>query len=80
MRLIDRLNPLKRKSAPQRLVESVEDAISKPMGRKVKLPDPPSGKAARVGLLAVGGAMGLTAGSAGISSLRRRAEASKDGS
>jgi len=80
MRLVDRINPLDRKSAPQRLVESVEDAISKPIGHKVKLPDPPSGKAMRTGLLALGGAMGITAGSAGVSSLRRRAEASKDGS
>jgi hypothetical protein len=80
MRLIDRINPFNHKSAPQRLVESVEDAISKPMGRKVKLPDPPSGKAMRTGLLALAGAMGVTAGSAGISSLRRRVEASKGGS
>jgi hypothetical protein len=80
MQLIDRINPFNRKSAPQRLVESVEDAISKPIGRKVKLPDPPSGKAMRTGLLALAGAMGLTAGSAGVSSLRRRAEGPKGGS
>jgi hypothetical protein len=80
MRLIDRINPFNRKSAPQRLVESVEDAISKPMGRKVSLPNPPSGKAVRTGLLALAGAMGVTAGSAGISSLRRRVEAPKGGS
>ncbi len=80
MQLIDRINPSKRKGAPQRLVESVEDAISKPIGRKVKLPDPPSGKTVRTGLLALGGAMGVTAASAGVSSLRRRAQASQDGS
>ncbi len=81
MRLIDRVNPLRRrKSAPKRLVESVEDALSKPIGAKVKLPNPPPGKAARAGLLALGGAVGVTAGSAGISSLRRRAEAPKGGS
>ena len=81
MQLMDRINPFNRKSAPKRLVESVEDAISKPIGRKVRLPDPPSDKAMRAGLLAFAGAMGITAGSAGVSSLRRRAaEASKDGS
>ena len=80
MRLIDRINPFDHKSAPQRLVESVEDAISKPMGRKVTLPDPPSGRAVRTGALALAGALGLTAGSAGVSSLRRRAGAAKDGS
>jgi hypothetical protein len=80
MGLIDRINPFNRKSAPQRLVETVEDAISKPMGRKVTLPDPPSGKAARASLLALAGALGLTAGSAGISSLRRRGERPAAGS
>jgi hypothetical protein len=74
MRLVDRINPLRRRSAPQRLVDSVEDAIVKPIG-KVKLPDPPSGKAVRAGLLTLGGAVGVTAGSAAISSLRRRTEA-----
>lgn len=80
MRLIDRVNPFKRKSASRRLVESVEDSLSKPMGGKIKLPDPPSGKTVRTGLLALAGAMGVTGASAGVSSLRRRAEASKDGS
>jgi len=74
MRLNDRINPLKpRKSAPQRLVKSLEDVLSKPAGRKVKLPRPPSNQAVRAGLLALAGAMGATAGSAGVSSLRRRA-------
>jgi len=80
MQLMDRINPFNRKSTPQRIVETVEDAISKPIGRKVRLPDPPSGKAMRTGLLALAGAMGVTAGSAGLSSLRRRGEASQDGS
>ena len=80
MRLTDRINPFKRKSAPQRLMETVEDAIAKPIGGKLKLPDMPAGKTARTGLLALAGAMGLTAGSAGVSSLRRRGAASKSGS
>jgi predicted aconitase with swiveling domain len=50
------------------------------MGGKLRLPSPPSGKTVRAGLLALGGVMGVTAGSAGISSLRRRAEAPKGGS
>jgi len=77
MRLIDRINPFKRRSAPQRLVVGVEDTIVKPLGDKLKLPNLPSGKNVRTGLLALGGAVGLTAGSAGISSLRRRNEAPK---
>jgi hypothetical protein len=79
-RSIQRINPFKRKTTPQRLVETVEDALSKPMGTKVKLPSPPSDKALRTGLWALAGVTGLTAGSAGISSLRHRAEAQKGGS
>jgi len=80
MRVIDRINPTKRKSAPQRLVESVEDALPKPMRGKVKLPDPPSGRTLRTGLLALAGALGVTVGSAGVSSLRRRAATPTGGS
>ncbi|MGN6187490.1 MAG: hypothetical protein ACTHOE_01215 [Conexibacter sp.] len=47
----------------QRLLDAV---------KKVDLPDLPSDKAMRAGLIAAGGLTGLTAGSAGISSLRRR--------
>ena len=39
-----------------------------------------SSKARRAGLIAAGGAVGLTAGSAGISSLRRRSEGRVDAS
>lgn len=79
MRLIDRINPSKHKSPSRRLVESVEDTLSKPMG-SIKLPDPPSGKTMRTGLLGLAGAVGVTGASAGISSLRRRAEAPRNGS
>jgi hypothetical protein len=61
--------PFKRKSRMQRLVDSV---------KKVDLPDVPSDKAVRAGLIAAGGLTGLTAGSAGISSLRRRSEGADD--
>jgi hypothetical protein len=80
MRVIDRINPFKRKSTPQRLVETVEDTLAKPLAKKVKLPDPPSGKTVRTSLVTLAGFLGVTAGSAGISSLRRRAEAPKAGS
>jgi hypothetical protein len=61
--------PFKRKSRVQRLVDAV---------KKVDLPDLPSDKAVRAGLIAAGGLTGLTAGSAGISSLRRRSEGADD--
>jgi hypothetical protein len=61
--------PFKRKSRMQRLVDSV---------KKVDLPDVRSDKAVRAGLIAAGGLTGLTAGSAGISSLRRRSEGADD--
>jgi hypothetical protein len=61
--------PFKRKSRMQRLVDSV---------KKVDLPDVPSDKAVRAGLIAAGGLTGLTAESAGISSLRRRSEGADD--
>ncbi|MFY9577736.1 MAG: hypothetical protein WAQ33_00285 [Gaiellaceae bacterium] len=57
--------PFKRKSRLQQLLAKV----------RKELPDRPSGKAVRNGLIAVGGFTGLTAGSAGISSLRRHREA-----
>lgn len=59
--------PFRRKSRSQRLLDAV---------KKVDLPDLPSDKAVRAGLIAAGGLTGLTAGSAGISSLRRRGEGS----
>jgi hypothetical protein len=61
--------PFRRKSRVQRLVDAV---------KKVDLPDLPSDKAVRAGLIAAGGLTGLTAGSAGISSLRRRSEGADD--
>jgi hypothetical protein len=44
------------------------------------LPRRPSDKAVRAGLIAAGGLTGLTAGSAGVSSLRRRSEEAEDDS
>lgn len=64
----------KRKSRLQRVLETVEDSIAEPIAKRVHLPGRPPDKAVKAGLIAVGGLTGLTAGSAGISSLRRRSE------
>jgi hypothetical protein len=68
----------KRKSHVQRLLETVHDAVVAPIGKK--LPSRPSDKTRKMGLVAAGGLTGLTAGSAGISSLRHRVEGAEDDS
>ena len=73
----------KRKSWPRRLLATVTHALPGPIGRKRDLPDlpgRPSDKAVKAGLITAGGLAGLTMGSAGISSLRRRIEGSGDDS
>jgi hypothetical protein len=65
------MRPFKRKSRLQRLLDTV---------KKVDLPGRPSDKTVKAGLIAAGGLTGLTAGSAGISSLRRRGEGAGDDS
>ena len=66
--------PLFTKQGPlDRLLGTIGD----PQGEiKSNLPGP--GKALKVGLIAAAGLAGLTAASAGISSLRRRAEAENE--
>jgi predicted hydrolase (HD superfamily) len=64
----------KRKSRLQRLLETVEGSIAEPIAKRAHLPGRPPDKAVKAGLIAAGGLTGLTAGSAGISSLRRRNE------
>jgi len=76
---------LNRKNRAQRLVERVNGSLDVPSGIKsaasrVASGDAlkaalPKGKARQAGLIA-GGLAGLTAGSAGISSMRRRKEES----
>lgn len=61
-----RIFKVKRKSRWQRLLDAIH------------LPGRPPDKAVKVGLIAAGGITGLTAGSAGISSLRRRVEGEGD--
>ena len=63
----------------QRLLDSVGDSIDVPSGI-TKLPGGGAGKALKAGLIAAGGLVGLTAGSAGISSLRRQREGATDDS
>ena len=71
---------LHRKSKLQRLLETAGDSVSVPSAVKSSLPDLHAGKGLKRGLIAAGGLVGLTAGSAGISSLRRRKEGARDDS
>lgn len=69
---------LNRKSRLRRLVGSIGDSRDLPRGIKSSLPAVDSSKATRYGLLAAGGLAGLTAGSAAVSSARRRTKGSRD--
>lgn len=64
----------KRKSTLERLLNSVTHSLDVPDSVKSNLPSGGSGKAVKASLLTAGGLAGLTAVSAGISSLRRRTE------
>ncbi len=78
-----------RKNQVQRLLDSVIDALGPQRGIKARLPGVSSAgrvkdavskdTAAKAGLVA-GGVAGLTAASAGISSIRRRREGARDDS
>jgi len=82
---------LKRKSAVERLGDSIKEALDPSSGpslgrsgmgsagKAVKDALPPKDKAMKAGL-AAGAVTALTAASAGISSLRRRQEGAKDDS
>lgn len=66
---------LNRKGPLQRVVESVADTLEQlPSGAKRAVPGRGGGKALKAGAITAGGLAGLTAVSAGISSLRRRKE------
>jgi hypothetical protein len=78
----------KRKSQLQRLLENVNDSFDALSAIKLDTPSGPGralraalpkDKARKAGWIA-GGLAGLTAGSAGISSLRRRKEGARDDS
>jgi hypothetical protein len=64
-----------RKSQLQRLLETVNDTLDPSSWKSVGLPR--SAKPLKTGLIAAGGVAGLTAASAGISSIRRRAEGAR---
>jgi hypothetical protein len=70
----------KRKSSLQRVLDSVGDTLGAASDVRPSMPNVRSDTARKAGLLAAAGAIGLTAGSAGISSVRRRATSSKRGS
>lgn len=65
---------LNRKNQVQRLLDTVNGSLEVPS----TLTSPP--KAVKASLIAAGGLAGLTAGSAGISSLRRKREGASDDS
>ena len=72
------MRPLTRKSRLQRLRKTVKDSLEMPSGIKSGMPEVGSGKALKTGLIAAAGLAALTAGSAGISSLRRQKEGETD--
>jgi hypothetical protein len=70
-------NPFNRKSALERLVDSLEGAAGDVTSN---LPSAVRSHKGKAGLIAAGSVAGLTAASAGVSSLRRRLEGPRDGS
>jgi hypothetical protein len=71
---------LTKKSPLERILQTVGNSLDVATDAKLSVPDMSSSKARRAGLIAAVSAVGLTAGSAGISSLRRRTEAGRDDS
>jgi hypothetical protein len=70
--------PFKKKSPLQRLLDTLGDSLDIAGDVKPNLPDVGSPKARKAGLIAAGSLAGLTAGSAAISSLRRRLDGPRD--
>jgi hypothetical protein len=75
-----RLTLRKRKSPLQRVLDTVGDSLGAASDARPSMPNIRSDTARKAGLVAAVSAIGLTAGSAGISSIRRRATSSKRGS
>jgi hypothetical protein len=73
------MRPLNRKTRLQRLRKTVTNSLDMPSGIKSGMPRVGSDKALKTGLIAAGGLAALTAGSAGISSLRRQWDGATDG-
>ena len=74
-----RVRPRK-KSRVERMLQTLGDALDAATDTKLSAPDVSSSKTRRAGLIAAASAVGLTAGSAGISSLRRRSESARGNS
>jgi hypothetical protein len=72
------MRPLSRKTRMQRLRKTVSNSLEMPSGVKSGMARVGSGKPLKTGLIAAGGLAALTAGSAGISSLRRQSEGTTD--
>ena len=74
-------NPFNRKSPLERLLDSVEGSLGAAGDLASNVPGGlRSDKVRKAGLIAAGGFAGITAASAGISSLRRRIEGRSDDS
>ena len=71
---------LRKKSRMERILQTLGDSLDAATDAKVSVPAVSSSKTRRAGLIAAVSAVGLTAGSAGISSLRRRSESARDDS
>lgn len=72
--------PFRRKSTLHRFLDTVGDQLDTATQAKPDLSAVRSGKSVRTGLIAAGSVAGLTAVSAGISSLRDRIEQRRDDS
>ena len=72
--------PFSRKSTLQRVLDTIGDQFEAAGAVKPDLPDVSSHKTVRTGLIAAGSVAGLTAASAGISSLRNRIDRGRDDS
>jgi hypothetical protein len=73
-------NPFNRKSAVERLFDALDDSLNAAGDVTSSLPSRVRSDKAKVGLIAAGSLAGLTAASAGVSSLRRRLEGPRDDS
>jgi hypothetical protein len=72
--------PFSRKSTLQRVLDTLGDQFQAASAVKPDLPDVSSRKTVKTGLIAAGSVAGLTAASAGISSLRNRIDRGRDDS
>ena len=79
-RAFDTVTHLGRKSPLERALETVGDSLDALGGAAPSLSDVTSGRTRKAGLIAAGSVAGLTAGSAAISSLRRRHDSAGDDS